>query len=95
MHYNIVALALVLLGFALLFFVDYLVAKDTDSTFMKYLRDNNMVVGVLCLGVGYYVYTLGEKSHAASPVPEMVLPSENSDLPTYDEAMSTDEVLNM
>ena len=94
MQYNIIALALVALGFALLFFIDSLIAKDNQNTVLASVRDNNMVVGLVCLGAGYYVYTLAEKEHTlASPSNEI---PESDDLPTYDKATtSTGEILNM
>lgn len=91
MQYNIIAIALVTLGFALLFFIDSLIAKDNQNTVLASVRDNNMVVGLVCLGAGYYVYTLAEKQNTLTP------PSNEPDaLPTYDEATtSTGEILNM
>lgn len=96
MHYNIVAVALAALGFGLLFFLDSLIAKDTEYSMLKSVRENNLMVGVVCLGAGYYVYTLGEKQHRAmTPVQEAPQPSVVDELPSYEEATSTDEILNM
>lgn len=98
MYYNIISGALVVLGFAVLFFLDSLVAKDTESSLLRSVRDNNLMVGVICLGAGYYVYTLGQKK-TTSTIEEFE-PLETSaplarELPSYEEATSTDEILNM
>lgn len=100
MHYNIIAVALVALGFGLLFFLDTLIAKDTEYSMLKTVRDNNLVVGVLCLGAGYYVYTLGEKQRQVvqAAEPSELATSEpimREELPSYEEATSTDEIMNM
>lgn len=100
MHYNIIAVALVALGFGLLFFLDTLIAKDTEYSMLKSVRDNNLMVGVLCLGAGYYVYTLGEKQRQVvqSEQPAELATSEpimRDELPSYEEATSTDEIMNM
>jgi hypothetical protein len=102
MHYNIIAVALVALGFGLLFFLDTLIAKDTEYSMLKTVRDNNLMVGVVCLGAGYYVYTLGEKQKqgVSSTVeqPAELATSEpivRNELPSYEEATSTDEIMNM
>ena len=93
MQYNIIAIALIALGFALLFFIDYLVKEDNQNSALKYLRDNNMIVGFVCIGAGYYVYTLAEHQEHVAPTIEM---SETRELPTYEEATtSTGEILNM
>jgi len=99
MHYNIVAVALVALGFGLLFFLDTLIAKDTEYSMLKTVRNNNLMVGVLCLGAGYYAYTLGEKQRqGTSSQPSELATSEpivRNELPSYEEATSTDEIMNM
>lgn len=100
MHYNIIAVALVAVGFGLLFFLDTLIAKDTEYSMLKSVRDNNLMVGVLCLGAGYYVYTLGEKQHQAVQAEqpaelETSEPIVREELPSYEEATSTDEIMNM
>jgi hypothetical protein len=99
MQYNLIAIGLFVAGFAILFFVDNFIAKDTDNSLLKTIKDNNLVLGLVCLGAGYYVYSLGEKkAGVTSPVQnveQMSIESGESDLPTYEEAISTDEALNL
>jgi hypothetical protein len=98
MHYNIIAMVLVAIGFGLLFFLDSLIAKDTEYSMLKTVRDNNLMVGVVCLGAGYYVYTLGEKQRQQVQIEqplETSSPIVQEELPSYEEATSTDEILNM
>ena len=103
MQYNLIAIALFVAGFAILFFVDSLIAQDTENTLLKGIKDNNLVVGLACLGSGYYAYSLGEQKTLSSAYPVADVEqgsvesgeSMDSDLPTYDEAISTDEALNM
>lgn len=98
MNYNIIAGVLVALGFGLLFLLDTLIAKDTQNEFLQTIRNNNLVLAVVCLGGGYYVYTLGQKQStrvietSELNTSEPIAPER---LPTYDEATSTDEILNM
>lgn len=100
MNYNIIASALVALGFCMLFFLDNLIPKTTENSFLKQIRENNLLIAVLCMGAGYYVYTLGQKQ-SQTPVieAESIDTSEplaqDNYLPTYEEATSTDEILNM
>lgn len=99
MNYNIVATVLVALGFGLLFFLDTLIAKDSKYGMLQTIRENNLAVGVVCLGAGYYVYTLGKKQPTTIETPELAtsepLAPANDRLPSYEEATSTDEILNM
>lgn len=95
MNYNIISIALIAVGFSLLFFIDNLIDKDNKNNMLQTIRDNNLVIGLVCIGAGYYVYTLGQKQHRiqsseidTSEVLENILPS-------YEEATSTDEILNM
>lgn len=98
MNYNIVAGVLIAIGFGLLFLLDTLIAKDSQYEFLQTIRANNLAIGVVCLGAGYYVYTLGQEQ----PV-EIIETSEldtsepivQESLPMYNEATSTDEILNM
>lgn len=97
MQHNIIATILVVVGFGLLFLLDSLIAKDTQNNLLKTVRDNNLALGVICLGAGYYVYTLGQKQpvieRAELDTSEPVGQPER--LPSYEEATSTDEILNM
>lgn len=100
MYYNIIAVALVAVGFGLLFFLDTLITKDTEYSMLKTVRDNNLMVGVVFLGAGYYVYTLGEKQRqtmqAEQPAElDTSEPIMRDELPSYEEATSTDEIINM
>lgn len=98
MNYNIVASVLIALGFGLLFLADTLIAKDTQYEFLQTIRNNNLVIGVVCLGAGYYVYTLGQKQPIGIIETSELNTSEpivQERLPTYGEATSTDEILNM
>lgn len=106
MQYNLVAIGLFIAGFAVLFFVDSLIAQDTENSLLQSIKDNNLIVGLACLGAGYYVYSLGEKKTGAvsSPVERVEQVSVDAgdsiesgayDLPSYEEAISTDEALNM
>lgn len=91
-------MVLVAIGFGLLFFLDSLIAKDTEYSMLKTVRDNNLMVGVVCLGAGYYVYTLGEKQRQQVQIEqplETSSPIVQEELPSYEEATSTDEILNM
>ena len=99
MNYNIIAGVLIAIGFGLLFLLDTLIAKDTQYEFLQTIRNNNLATGVVCLGVGYYVYTLGQKQKPTGIIEPTELdtsePIEPQELPIYDEATSTDEILNM
>lgn len=98
MNYNIVAGVLIALGFGLLFLADTLIAKDTQYEFLQTIRNNNLVISVVCLGAGYYVYTLGQKQPIRIIETSELNTSEpivQERLPTYGEATSTDEILNM
>jgi uncharacterized membrane protein len=81
---NIIAGVLFMLGFLILFFIDFLISKDTQNEFLLLIKKNNLVIGIACIGAGYYVYSLEKKS---TPITES--------LPSYEEATSTDEILNM
>lgn len=81
---NIIAGVLFVLGFLILFFIDLLISKDTQSEFLLLIKKNNLIFGIVCLGAGYYVYSLDNK-------PTPIIES----LPSYEEATSTDEILNM
>jgi hypothetical protein len=100
MNYNIIAIALVTIGFGLLFLLDTFIDKETNNNIMKTIRDNNLMLGVICLGAGYYVYTLGQKQptlieEAELDTSEPLVPMVSNDrLPSYEEATSTDEILN-
>ena len=53
---------------------------------------------MVCLGAGYYVYTLGQKQPIGIIETSELNTSEpivQERLPTYGEATSTDEILNM
>ena len=100
MQYNLIAIALFVAGFAILFFLDSLIEKDTENALLKGIKDNNLVLGLACLGAGYYAYSLAEKQTVSSVSPvadveQVSVESMDSDLPTYEEAISTDEALNM
>jgi predicted membrane channel-forming protein YqfA (hemolysin III family) len=101
MNYNIVAIVFIALGFGLLFLLDTLIAKDSQYELLQIIRQNNLIIGVVCLGIGYYVYTLGQKQtkpfviettelNTSEPLAEAM-----GRLPSYEEATSTDEILNM
>lgn len=100
MNYNIIAIALVAIGFVLLFLLDTVIQKDTQNNMLKTIRDNNLVLGVVCLGAGYYVYTLGQKQPTVIEDVELdtseplARVASNERLPSYEEATSTDEILN-
>lgn len=99
MNYNIVASVLIALGFALLFLLDRLIDKENKYEFLQTVRQNNLVFGVVCLGTGYYVYTLGK----TQPKPSIIEISELNTsepilppfLPSYEESTSTNGLLNM
>jgi hypothetical protein len=98
MYYNIISGALVVLGFAVLFFLDTLIAKDTEYSLLRNVRENNLMIGVVCLGAGYYMYTLGQKSPMAIEEFESLetsAPLAREELPSYEEATSTDQIINM
>jgi len=67
MYYDIVAAVFVALGLGLIFFLDNLISKDVSNEYLQYVRKNNVICGLVAIGVGYYVYTLGE--HEVSDVP--------------------------
>lgn len=81
---NIIAGVLAVLGFLILFFIDLLISKDTQNEFLLLIRKNNLIVSIILLGAGFYVYTLDQQ-------PTRTIES----LPSYEEATSTDEILNM
>lgn len=61
-YYNIVALVLAVVGFALLFFVDMLIVPSTSNETLLKMRDNHLLIGGVAIIVAYYVYTLGQPS---------------------------------
>lgn len=81
---NIIAGVLAVLGFLILFFIDLLISKDTQNEFLLLIRKNNLIVSIILLGAGFYIYSLDQK-------PRTTIES----LPSYEEATSTDEILNM
>lgn len=81
---NIIAGVLAVLGFLILFFIDLLISKDTQNEFLLLIRKNNLIFSIIFLGAAYYVYSLDQK-------PVTMIES----LPSYEEATSTDEILNM
>lgn len=92
MYYYFLSLALIALGFAYLFFLDKLIQPDTKNTVLRTLRDNNLLVAAICISVGYYVYTLAEHTLTKT---NSIKVSNVKHLPSYEESMSTDAVLNM
>lgn len=95
MYYSIIALALIALGFIFLFFVDNIIVPSTQNTILKTIRDNNILIAVACMGLGYYVYTLSEKQNLLKRG-KLIEVSDVEHLPSYDESsMSTDAVLKM
>jgi hypothetical protein len=95
MNYNIISITLIAVGFSLLFFIDNLIDKDNTNNMLQTIRDNNLVIGLVCLGAGYYVYTLGQKQPTIQPSEvDTSEPLENI-LPSYEEATSTDEILRI
>ena len=90
MYYYIISIALITLGFVLMFFTDKLIKPSTNNTFLKFVHDNNITISIACIVLGYYTSTLCElpKTH----ITEI---SDVGHLPSYDESMSTDAVLRM
>jgi hypothetical protein len=94
MQHTIISGALIALGFGLLFFLDNLISKNTEYSILKNVRENNLIIALLCLGAGYYVYTLGQKQQSIIQVEDSLDTSEplvrDELLPSYEQATSTD-----
>jgi hypothetical protein len=98
MNYNIIAGVLIAIGFGLLFLLDTLIAKDTQYEFLQTIRNNNLAFALVCLGGGYYAYSLGKKQpirRIESSELNTSEPISPDRLPSYEEATSTDDILNM
>lgn len=93
MYYYIISIALITLGFILLFFVDTLIKPNTDNSVLKSIRDNNTIISLFLIVIGYYTSTLCELPIKSNQV--KLTEMSNVGLPTYDESMSTDAVLKM
>lgn len=98
--YNYIAIVLLILGFVLLFSVDYIIDKNTTNSTLKTVRDNKNIVGACCIAGSYYAYTLSQKetihvnTNAPLEVPNRIL-HEGEYLPSYNESMATSDVLNL
>lgn len=93
MYYYTIAIVLIALGFALLFFIDNIIQPNTQNATLKCIRDNNTIIGLACLGSGYYAYTLCESKKVNNS--KLVEMSDVDNLPSYEDSISTDKVLNM
>lgn len=53
----ILAMILGVIGVVLLVSPDSVIDKNTDNKTMKMIHDNAMMLGLLCVGGAYYMYT--------------------------------------
>lgn len=84
--YQVISLAIAVLGGILLFSPDYLISKDNKDSTFKMVYDNHQVLGVLSLAIAYYVYTMDE-SYKTSSSSIASSEQEISELPTYEESV--------
>lgn len=87
-HYTIIAITLVVLGFAFFFFLDTLISPSTEQSMLKTIRDQHMLIGGAALLGAYYMYTLSE-----SEVQQQYMSETLSDVPSYEDA--TSDILKM
>jgi len=101
--YNLISIALLVAGVALLFFVDSVIDKNTSNQYLQMIYQKKTLIGSACIAVAYYAYTLAQKemnTFAVSPtlplpIPKAIVPeSSSSDLPSYD-SLDTSDVLNI
>jgi len=98
--YNYVAIALLILGLLLLFYVDSLIDINTTNITLRSIRDNKNIVGAGCVAGAYYAYTLSQSEtiHVNSES-QMEVPSRiehvGEHLPSYNESMGTSDILNL
>lgn len=89
-HYTIIAITLVVLGFALFFFLDTFISPSTEQSMLKTIRDQHMLIGGAALLSAYYMYTLSESE---SVVQQQYMSETLSDVPSYEDA--TSDILKM
>lgn len=89
MKYNLIAIGLCIIGFLILFDVEKLISKDTNNSFLKSIKDNNLIVGIACLGAGYYTYSIGKKESLLELASSEQGTIPDIDLPSYEEAISS------
>lgn len=90
MQHTIISWGLIALGFGLLFFLDNLISKDTEYTILKNVRENNLIIAILCFGAGYYIYTVGEEQAVIELEESISLDTSEPlvPLPSYEKATS-------
>jgi len=97
MHNKNIALIAVGFGIAFLFFIDIFISKDTENELLKTIRDNNQIIGLLCLIAAYYFYTQKHPEKEIAPIfsetLETSVPIGKPELSS--ETMSTEDILNM
>jgi cytochrome b subunit of formate dehydrogenase len=91
MYTLIFAIVLALLGFVLLFAPKNLLPKETDNLVLHQLRKYHQFIGILFIGVAYYLYSFQNKKQLApTPTSTPTFSSTESEeiLPSYEEATS-------
>jgi hypothetical protein len=90
-YYTIVAILLLALAVALLFFLDNIIAPNAEHDALKMIREHHMLIAGAALFGAYYLHTLTEKPMVYEET------SSSMDLPSYDEATSTgtSDILNL
>lgn len=104
--YNLIAIALLIIGLVLLFSVDMILDKNTTNSTLKSIYDNKTIVGSVCVAGSYYAYLLSQKnmnhSHldethfeVPSRIPYVGDKSPSYNLPSYNDSVETSDVLKL
>lgn len=87
MYSQLILIAIVIIGFVLLFFPDYLLPKESQNMLLLKVREYHQFFGILFIGIAYYFYMAGEKTTLPTTEPTTI--SETAVTPpSYEEATS-------
>lgn len=77
--YQTIAIILVAVAIALLFFLDSVIDKNTSNSTLAYIYKNNQMIASTCLIAAYFAYIQSENEQ---------------DLQTFESSIDTDDALN-
>jgi len=102
MYYDIAAAIIVALSISLIFFIDTIIDQNTTNKTLVFIRENNVLIGLVGVGLAYYVYTLSEHEDTYDSTNiSSDLTSSNISTPKmrlskkFKPTSSTEEVLNL
>lgn len=104
--YNLISIALLVLGLAILFYPDTILDKNTSNEYLQMIYQKKTLVGSVCVAGAYYAYTLAQKEihsfvvspTAPLPIPQAIVPEGNTSsngLPSYEQSLDTSDVLRL